>query len=137
MELFLNALWLACSAGAIIALLPRRYCLTERKQFLPLASALCAAALAFPSISISDDIHLDAFVVEDSGPAKRLTRAVAHATPIASASWFGSAILLLVSLVPDTGTRPLIERCPSVNRTTSFIHDLMGRAPPRSFAYCP
>ena len=137
MELFFNPLWFVVSAGAIIALLRRRDGLSERKQFLRLASVLCAAAILFPSISISDDIHVETFVVEDSSPAKRLTRAIAHASPIALAFWFGSAILLLASIVPNRRSWPLIERFPSFIRAPLFLRHLMGRAPPRHPPYRP
>src|ERR1700722_19591720 len=137
MELFFNALWFVVSAGAIIALLRRRHCLSEPKQFLCLASVLCAAAILFPSISISGDIHVETFVVEDSSPAKRLTRAIAHASPIALAFWFGSAILLLVFVVPNRRSWPVIEGFPSFIRTPLFLRDLMGRAPPRHLGYRP
>ena len=130
MELFFNALWFVVSAGAIIALLRRRHGLCKRKQFLRLASVLCAAAILFPSISISDDIHVETFVVEDSSPAKRLTHAIAHATPVALAFWFVSAVLLLVFVVPNQRSWLVVDRGPSFFQPLLFIHDRMGRAPP-------
>ena len=137
MELLFNALWFVVSLGAIIALLRRRRGLSERKQSLCVASVLCAAAILFPSISISDDIHVQTFVVEDSSPSKRLTRAIAHASPIAAVFWFGSAILLLVSDPPNGRSFPVVEICPSLIRTPLFLRDLMGRAPPQLLAYYP
>jgi hypothetical protein len=137
MELFFNALWLLASVLAIVALLQSRGRLRQQKLLLCLASVLCAAAVLFPSISISDDIHVEAFAVEDSTPAKRVTRAIAQSTPITLAFWFGSAILLLVSVAPNWSVWLVTGRYPSSFEALLFIHDRMGRAPPSYLACCP
>ncbi len=136
MELFLNALWFVACVLAIAALLRSRDRLTKQELLWCLASVLCAAAVVFPSISISDDIHVETFVVEDSSRIKRIARASAHANPITLASCFGSAILLLASIVPDRRGWLLSGKSRPFVQSLIFIRDRMGRAPPQSPANC-
>ena len=51
MELFLNLLWLAICGIAVIAV--------PRRSSRVLLTLLCAAAILFPIVSVSDDLNLD------------------------------------------------------------------------------
>lgn len=51
MELFLNLLWLAICGIAVIAV--------PRRSTRVLLTLLCAAAILFPIVSVSDDLNLD------------------------------------------------------------------------------
>ena len=77
MELLLNIVWLIVAAAALWRFLGSAS--TSRKQFLVALGALvCSLLLLFPSISVSDDLHLQAFVAEDSSPGKRLVNVGGH-----------------------------------------------------------
>ena len=68
MELFLNAVWLVLAVTALTRLRRR-----------PLAAALatiCALALLFPIISITDDLHATAAAVEEMAKPLAVTTAV-------------------------------------------------------------
>jgi hypothetical protein len=134
MELFLNAVWVIVSAMAVAGLLqtrPRRF---ERKQWLHLGALLCAAIILFPSISVSDDIHSEPFIVEDS----RSTRHVGGAkTPggavpllcLGTASW----LLLLARGNPQSWQ--VTDTANSFLQTSPLLRDLLGRAPPFALAH--
>jgi hypothetical protein len=129
-ELLFNALWFVIAAVAVIALLRNRHRVPEQRQLLlHLGALLCAAAILFPSISLSDDLHFEAFIVEDSKSTKRLTPAVAHTNAIAPLFWFAVAILRLRSVAAYRRWRVSESRSVSY-QTPLFNRHLLGRAPP-------
>ena len=133
MELFLNSIWFALIAGAFYALLQAyRRGLDRRRFLLALGALLCAGAVLFPSISITDDLHLDAFVMEDSNSTKRLGIAVAHTAPLAEVAWFGFIALALL-LVSRNHSWRLAENTSSYYKVPPLIRPLLGRAPPSNF----
>jgi NADH:ubiquinone oxidoreductase subunit 6 (subunit J) len=135
-ELLFNAVWFVLLFVAVIALLRNRHSVRGRRQLmLHLGTLLCAAAILFPSISLSDDLHFQAFIVEDSKSTKRLSNAVAHANPIASLFWLAVAILALRFLAAYRRRWRVIESCPVSYRTPLFNRHLRGRAPPAIPAY--
>lgn len=133
MELFLNSVWFALLAGASFALLHRYRQKSDRRRFLlALGALLCAAAILFPSISITDDLHLDAFVMEDSNSTKRLGNAVTHAAPLANIAWLGFVPLSFL-LVPRQYVRCVVEDLPSSYKTPFLIRPVLSRPPPAKF----
>lgn len=58
MELFLNLLWLAICGAAVIAV--------PRRSTRVLLTLLCAAAILFPIVSVSDDLNLDRDSLEEA-----------------------------------------------------------------------
>ena len=135
-ELLFNAVWFVLAAVAVMALLRNRHCVPERRHLLlHLGALLCAAAILFPSISLSDDLHFQEFIVEDSKSTKRLSHDVAHANPIAPLFWFAIAILT-IQFVAACGRRwRLRESSPVSYRSPVFNRRLLGRAPPAFPAY--
>lgn len=130
MELFLNSIWFALVAGAVIALLrAHRRDLHGRRFLLDLGALLCASALLFPTISITDDLHLDAFVIEDSNATKRLVNAIAHTVPIAEAISFGFIAFSFLLALRRPAWRT-VEVVSSRYKTPLLIRPLLGRAPP-------
>lgn len=100
MELFLNLLWLSLVVGAFVSVLRARRHVSQTQRLLPaLGALLCVAALLFPPISITDDLHFDAFAIEDSSATKRVANAVAQHAPLAAIEWFALASLAFL-LVP-------------------------------------
>jgi len=129
MELFLNAVWVVVSAMAVAGLLHTRRCRFERKQFLHLGALFCAAVILFPSISVSDDIHSEPFIVEDS----RSTRHVAGAKALGGVVpllWLGSASLLLLLAPGHRQSWPAIDTSNDFLQTSPLLRELLGRAPP-------
>jgi membrane-associated PAP2 superfamily phosphatase len=135
-ELLFNAVWFVLAAVGAIALLRNRHCVPERRQLLlHLGALLCAAAIVFPSISLSDDLHSQSFIVEDSKSTKRLTHAVVHANPIAPQFWFAIAILALRFVAAYRRRWRVLESCPVSYRTPLFNRHVLGRAPPAAPAH--
>jgi len=133
MELFLNSIWFALVASAFFALLRAyRNGLDRRRFLLALGALLCAAAVLFPTISITDDLHFDAFVMEDSNSTKRLGNAVAHTAPLAVGAFFGFVALVLLQ-VPRHRSWYLAENASSYYKVPQLIRPLLGRAPPAKF----
>ena len=133
MELFLNAVWVVVSAMAVTGLLRSRCSRFERKHFLHLGALLCAAVILFPSISVSDDIHSEPFIVEDSRSIRHIDGAKAPGGAVRPL-WLGTASLLLLlahglrqsSLAIDTSSHFL--------QASPLLRDLLGRAPPLALA---
>jgi hypothetical protein len=130
MELLLNLLWLVIAAGAVATYLREKPAACSRFR-LGLGALMCICALLLPAISITDDLHFDAFAVEDSSSIKKLTRAEAHAGPVSHIACFGIslpalwfALLLRSTWSPSVG---FFEAFPD----SLFPRPALGRAPPR------
>ena len=135
MEFLLNSIWFTLVAGAFFALLQAyRHGLNRRRFLLALGALLCAAVVLFPSISITDDLHLDVFVMEDSNSTKRLGNVVAHNAPLTKVAWFGFFALSLMFVARQRSWRQDENVSPSY-KARPLIRPVLGRAPPvRSFA---
>jgi hypothetical protein len=98
MELLLNLIWLVLALGSLRAYL--RASARDRRQFLlGLGALLCALMLLLPAISITDDLHVDFFAVEDSSATKRAMSQVVHSLPLWCAVWIGTSLLALLFAV--------------------------------------
>jgi hypothetical protein len=133
MELLFNLLWLVIAVGAAATYLRAKPAACTRFR-LGLGALLCVSALLLPAISITDDLHFDAFAVEDSSSIKKLAQAEAHASPTSHIVWFGISLLALLF-----APRQRSKWCPTVASFESFPNSLcarsvLGRAPPRRFA---
>jgi hypothetical protein len=65
MEALLNIVWFLIPAGAVVASIWRAP--SDRRHFLlQWVALLCVSVLLLPIISITDDLHSETFVVEDS-----------------------------------------------------------------------
>ena len=133
MELLLNAVWAVVSAIAVVGLLRSRRCRFKRKQLLHLGALLCAAVLLFPSISVSDDIHSEPFIVEDSRSIRHTPGAKAPGG-VAPLLWLRSASLLLM-LPGRPQSWPAIDTSSHFLQTSPILRDVLGRAPPLALAY--
>lgn len=76
MELFLNLAWLAIALGSLawwwrrtvgVSHHPHR----RREALFPLLALVCALAVFFPVISVTDDLHAELAVMEDSSAWRR------------------------------------------------------------------
>lgn len=126
MELLLNIVWALLAGTAIAGFLSSAP--ARRKQFLLGLGALCCALLLlFPAISISDDLHFQAFVTEDSNPNKRLVNVphitVEHFTTIAVV-----LTALLASLFRVIGFVRIATAVPYLS--SLLERPILGRAPP-------
>lgn len=130
MELFLNSLWLALAVSAVVGLFRKPRDGSNPKALLVgLGALLCAAAVLFPAISITDDLHFDAFVVEDSSSTKRLVNAITHAKPMVDLAWFGLLALALLSVFGQRSWR-VVEALSFSYQNPFWVHLPSGRAPP-------
>jgi hypothetical protein len=92
---------------------------------------LCAAAVLFPVISITDDLHFDGFVVEDSSSTKRMVNAITHAAPLVDLAWFGLLAFSFLAVPRQHSWRSVDIRFFSY-KNPFLIHPPSGRAPPRN-----
>jgi hypothetical protein len=130
MELLFNIVWFAIAVA--LGDFARRAC-PDRKQFLLALGALgCVLLLIFPVVSISDDLHYQTFVAEDSFAAKRLVSNAAHACPVSPSFWFGVSLLAILFVGLRRGSwfrreQPALSYCSPL-----LQHPGLGRAPPAS-----
>jgi len=125
MEILLNIAWAMLAGTAISAFLSSAP--PRRKQFLIAFGALCCALLLlFPSISVSDDLHLQAFVGEDANPNKRLVNVAHVSVELATLVFVLSA--LLASLFRVFGFIRIAAAAPSLS--SLLERPIHGRAPP-------
>lgn len=129
MELLLNLLWSAIAIGSLLAYF--RFGPRDRRQFhLGLGALLCILTLLLPAISATDDLHSQAFAVEDSTPTKRLVKAAALASPVSQIVGFGFALLTLFLAFLRRKTWRVIESTRVFRSEPHFSNSLLGRAPP-------
>jgi len=76
MELILNLVWLGIAATSLALVLPRA--IRSRRPLLIVVSLVCALALLFPVVSISDDLSADRDTVEESISIRRIVDAAQH-----------------------------------------------------------
>jgi hypothetical protein len=73
METFFNLAWLAVAiAGVSMLLHPAS---SKRSLWIGLLALICAVLLLYPAISISDDLHQQTFIAEDSTSVKKVSAA--------------------------------------------------------------
>jgi hypothetical protein len=73
METFFNLAWLAVAiAGVSMLLHPAS---SKRSLWIGLLALICAVLLLYPAISISDDLHQQTFIAEDSTSVKKVSTA--------------------------------------------------------------
>lgn len=135
MELFLNAVWVAIIAIGVWLLCGKQRNAAHRNRFwCSFGPLLCAAALLFPSISASDDIHFDAFVFEDANSAKRMHAVHAASSAAAPLFWLPAALILGCAAFFDLRWQQAVSRS-LFYRVPLFNRGLLGRAPPATYAY--
>ena len=131
MEILLNSLWLLVAMGAFLFWqaegeegTARRREHNRRFRLLALA---CALILLFPTISLTDDLHAEQAVMEDS------SRSVMKARQLAQGG--RSSFPTLLVAIPDHASAPLVvtarvarnePRVPRLNR----MSPCESRAPP-------
>ncbi len=135
MELALNLFWLLLALASCVlwrreaarAGGPRRF-----RGVLGSAALACALALLFPVISLTDDLHAQQAVMEDSNPAKRVLKAASHA-PSNSGKLSHPFVAGVVSGF-SPGSLSLVGGIAPGNRPTASLLALLdsyqGRAPP-------
>ena len=129
MELLFNIAWLAIVGIIGIVAVARR-----RAIALPVVAAalVCVAILLFPAVSVSDDLHQEVLLVEDS--SKRIAQAlgVHYAIHFDTATLF-LAIVALRSLIVFASRFHTAPRMSS-HTLDGFLQSADGRAPPALLA---
>jgi hypothetical protein len=134
MELLLNLVWLAVVI-AIGAVWARRWpARNGRERWLSLGALLCAAVLLLPVISVTDDLHLQTFVVEDSNSTKRLVSGIAHQNPVAPVIWLAMVLAAVWCVTPRSIGWRSADRLSETYRSPLFNRPVLGRAPPISLS---
>ncbi len=91
MELFLNLIWLAVALASAAKFAVWSRTAGRRRAFAVAVATVCILALAFPIISITDDLHMKRTVVEEA-------RSIAL-VPVVLVIFFA---LIVVAVVPAT-----------------------------------
>lgn len=136
MELFLNTLWLAFALLAFgMCLRQRRFALEiGREEITRSVLALgCALVLFFPIISLTDDLHFNPQMMEESSSRKQI-RDAANAKAGASSHHAPSFTLAAVPVLGEahamaTPLAPVASLPPAMGLKASAS----GRAPPATF----
>lgn len=133
MELLLNAIWLGLAGAAFLALWWNFAGGDRSRLWLASGALFCAAALLFPSISVSDDIHADILIFEDSTSGKRMSASHAAPDPARTLPLLTTFLLLAFAVWFERRWR-MLEAPTVFYRTPVFNRHLLGRSPPTTSA---
>lgn len=129
MELLFNLAWLAIVGAIGLVAVSRRRAVAFPVTVLAL---VCVAMLLFPAVSVSDDLHQEILLVEDS------SKRIAHALGINHAIHFDTATLFLaiVALMSLIAFASQIHTAPRMACRTldGCLQSTNGRAPPALLA---
>lgn len=138
MELALNLFWLLLAVTSVALWGRRSSSRGGRRPRLPLLGAIAlgsALVILFPVISVSDDLHAQQAVLEDSNPLKRTLRQahdsfsgsgkLRHAAAAAPAVWLLPLTWVVLGIATEASSG-------SLSPVAANFHP--GRAPPRSLA---
>lgn len=78
MELFLNLFWAFVAVVAAFAIARSTSGQSKRRRYLGAVATICVLALLFPIISVTDDLHDDVAVLEETNAVRRSASVVAH-----------------------------------------------------------
>jgi hypothetical protein len=114
MELTLNLVWLLLALGAFARCAAWASGEPDRKRVVSVALAtVCAVALLFPIISITDDLQESVALVEETAALRRIAVAAAvHCAPVL-ATLFSLASLLVPRLLTFAFTSEEVFSLPS------------------------
>jgi hypothetical protein len=125
MELLLNLVWVLIGGLALWSFLGSSS-MGQKRFLFALVALFCAILLLFPAISASDDLHIQAFVSEDSSASKWLLSAV-QTSPIE----YWATLLLAILLALFRRSFWFIHKTKSILRLSAlFDRPVLGRAPP-------
>jgi hypothetical protein len=127
-ELTLNLCWSLLAAGALGMALRR--CSAQPARIRALVTVACALALLFPVISLSDDLHTSAELVENSGLAQLKgvsQQRLGAGTP--PPTIFVAALVLTIQAAHfvAVGLAPAFD---TSHTTQAYFPPASGRAPP-------
>ena len=138
LELFLNLLWLALAVGGFAAVLPRAVAprpdgSSRREAGHAALAILCALAILFPIVSVTDDLHADLQAVEEwSGSRRAQWATVLHHldSPQGNADGLSIILALLVALMALLLTTESIEAADVPQRRAQLLVPARSHAPP-------
>jgi hypothetical protein len=136
MEQFLNFVWLLIAVGSFSIAIPgakRRRAAGEAAAghpWMAFAAMLCAVALLFPIISVTDDLHFDPQAVEEwAGRRQQLISAHPTHHDSLTAGWGPPALL---SAAFALAFEPALLAVIDTAGVPAHVELLAGRANPRS-----
>jgi hypothetical protein len=135
MESFLNFLWVVLALAALYlwrvrwARQPRE---TDHAPWRQWTAFVCALILLFFFVSITDDLHSELVIYEESSASPRHASCAAcpHHAPAAHSTGTVLAILGGPDLVPTFSSTRLLVTGPDLQITRKIPKSLAGRAPP-------
>lgn len=138
MELFFNLFWLLIALASFVGwrrvVRVRRGTRGRVRAALPVLALVCALAILFPTISVSDNLHPKLFVTEDGSASRRAMIAIAGTGHgISGHQSHASPPALIPSLVlPFRFELIAASFCPAYfpPPLTTFTRTLPSRAPP-------
>jgi len=136
MELSLNLFWLLLVVASVVVWQrpgsPLRRLRRARGSRHGLIALGCALVLLFPVISITDDLHAEQAILEDSNPSKRAIRHSAGDHGASSLKRVGHAVLPGISPAPASeGIWILVLPSKARLASSAFADFCASRAPPR------
>src|SRR5579863_1036289 len=136
MELALNLFWLLLTIVSLVLWGRRSASPPGRRRRVPVLSLIAlgsALAILFPVISVSDDLHAEQAVLEESSPAKRSLRQAGHFASNPGKLKHPVAAVLAGGLAPTTWTILAGIGAPSVYAPyPQAVGVRPGRSPPRA-----
>jgi len=141
MELLLNLVWLLMAAGVLWTWRTRWVHQRQRRIGVSLrewTAVSVALILLFFAVSMSDDLHMEMALFEDSATSRRSSShsiEAQHPTAHSSAALHGAGAAIAPSIV-ETETSPCAFRCLAIVASARFEFldgaPPSGRAPPTS-----
>ncbi len=140
MEAFLNLLWVLIAVGALgtwRGCWMREQRAQRRDPVREWAAVVCALVLLFFAVSLSDDLHTNPMLLEESGGGRRhsVIRDMGQAAPDSSSHVAAhSAALNAGCFLASPGSRfVLIELLHEANSVSLATGVSSGRAPPQTY----
>ncbi len=138
MELLLNLIWLLIAVASFARWRRRLMAVrANRRSHLravaPLLAFVCALAIVFPVISVTDDLHAQLAVTDDSSARRRSSLSLSGGHESLSKGKLSSPPALLSTSALEPAFRSLVagwivmDSCP---RAIASVRNLSGRAPP-------
>ena len=130
MELLLNLIWMTVIALLSWAVCVYRFRSSEQNySWITVAVAIaCIAALIFPAISLSDDLHVECTAIES--PAKRIHQLIVNLQQTPSVLALSSVLLAsTLSALLQIASRATFEEAIAAP-LEGFLPPSIGRAPP-------
>ncbi len=130
MELLLNLLWLVVATLLVVQVWRHRVSTAKwaPSSLTVAVSIVCVAALLFPAISVSDDLHVQSMLAES--PAKQIANLLANLDQPAAMLPIALVLLIVASQALGSQARLVVPPEAICTLLDGFLLPVAGRAPP-------